>query len=41
MTEIHINGLRLKGYHGVFPEEKERGQNFVLDITATLNCEKD
>ena len=30
---IHIKGLRLFAYHGVNPEEKRDGQNFILDIT--------
>lgn len=30
---IHIKGLRLFAYHGVNPEEKRDGQNFLLDIT--------
>ncbi len=34
MEKIIIKGLTLKAYHGVNPEEKENGQNFVLDITA-------
>ncbi len=40
MDKIHIKGLVLKAYHGVNPEEKENGQNFVLDITASLDCTK-
>ncbi len=37
MDKIYINGLTLKGYHGVLDFEKEQGQNFILDITATLD----
>ena len=37
MDKIHIRGLTIKAYHGVFPEEKENGQNFILDIIAELN----
>ena len=33
MDTIHIKGLRLFAYHGVNPEEKRDGQNFILDIT--------
>lgn len=40
MDKIHIKGLKLFAYHGVNPEEKENGQNFILDIEATLDCEK-
>lgn len=32
MDEIIIKGLKLYAYHGVNPEEKEDGQNFILDI---------
>ena len=37
MDKIMINGLRLFAYHGVNPEEKEKGQPFELDITLYLN----
>ncbi len=33
MDQIIIKGLEIFAYHGVNPEEKENGQNFVLDIT--------
>jgi len=29
---IELRGLRLFGRHGVNPEEKERGQDFVFDV---------
>ncbi len=32
MDKIIIKGLTLFAYHGVNPEEKEFGQNFVLDL---------
>lgn len=37
MDKIIIRDLKLFGYHGVNPEEKENGQNFYLDITAYLD----
>ncbi len=40
MEKIIIKGLKLFAYHGVNPEEKENGQNFILDITATLDGAK-
>ena len=40
MDKIIIKGLKLFAYHGVNPEEKVDGQNFYLDITATLNAQK-
>ena len=39
MEKIIIKGLKLFAYHGVNPEEKVDGQNFILDITATLNAD--
>lgn len=39
MEKIIVKGLKLFAYHGVNPEEKVGGQNFVLDITATLNAD--
>ncbi len=38
MEKIIIKGLKLFAYHGVNPEEKVDGQNFVLDITAELDA---
>lgn len=35
MTDkILISGLKIFAYHGVNPEEKEDGQNFILDIVC-------
>ncbi|MBO5897272.1 MAG: dihydroneopterin aldolase [Clostridia bacterium] len=39
MEKIIVKGLRLFAYHGVNPEEKVDGQNFVLDITACLDAD--
>ncbi len=39
MDKILINGLRLFAYHGVNPEEKEKGQPFEMDITLYLNLD--
>ena len=33
MDKIVIKGLRIFAYHGENPEEKEKGQPFVLDLT--------
>ncbi len=45
MDKIIVKDLKLFCYHGVNPEEKEEGQNFVFDIDAsvdlTLPCESD
>lgn len=40
MEKIIIKGLKLFAYHGVNPEEKVDGQNFILDITAELDVKK-
>ena len=37
MDRIIIRGLRIFAYHGVNPEEKQNGQDFVIDLTATLD----
>lgn len=34
---ITLTGLELYGYHGVFPDEKRDGQQFVVDITVWLD----
>lgn len=39
MEKIIVKGLKLFAYHGVNPEEKEEGQNFILDITTELDAE--
>ncbi len=40
MDKIIINGLKLFAFHGVNPEEKEEGQNFVLDIELSVGMAK-
>lgn len=40
MDKIIIKGLKVFAYHGVNPEEKVEGQNFVADITAYRSVEK-
>ena len=30
--KVELRGLELYGYHGVLPEERERGQRFVYDV---------
>jgi 7,8-dihydroneopterin aldolase/epimerase/oxygenase len=34
-VEIEIRGLSVFAYHGVLPEERERGRTFVIDIWLT------
>jgi FolB domain-containing protein len=34
MTDmIRITGIRATGFHGVYPRERERGQEFVVDVS--------
>ncbi|MCI8553791.1 MAG: dihydroneopterin aldolase [Clostridiales bacterium] len=40
MDSIQIRGLRVYAYHGVNPEEKEKGQPFVLDITLRTDLSR-
>ena len=37
MDKISIKGLKLFAYHGVNPEEKENGQNFIIDLDYYVN----
>lgn len=37
MDRIEILGLRAFGHHGVFAEEQETGQHFLVDLT--LECD--
>lgn len=39
MDKITIKGLKLFAYHGVNPEEKRDGQNFILDIDYYVNIQ--
>lgn len=45
MDKIIVKNLKIFAFHGVNPEEKEDGQNFVFDITAYLDlnepCQSD
>ena len=31
VDEITITGIRAYGYHGVYPDEKRDGQEFIVD----------
>lgn len=37
MDKIIIKGLALNAHHGVLQDEKDNGQPFILDITASLD----
>lgn len=34
---IRLVGLRARGHHGVLPEERRDGQEFLVDVTAWLD----
>lgn len=34
---IRVTGIRAKGYHGVFPEEKREGQDFLIDVAIEID----
>lgn len=40
MDKIIIKDLKLYAYHGVKPEEKIEGQNFVFDIECSVDLSK-
>ena len=40
LDKISIKGLKLFAYHGVNPEEKENGQNFIFDVDYYVNVTK-
>src|SRR5919112_3709903 len=38
MTDrITLSGLRVRGFHGVLPEERRDGQDFVVDALLSLD----
>ncbi len=37
MKEIIIKNLKIFAYHGVRPEEKVNGQNFLIDLTYSFD----
>lgn len=40
MDKITVKGLKIFAFHGVNPEEKRDGQNFIIDIDYFLDLEK-
>ena len=37
MDKIVISGIRARGFHGVLPQEKAEGQEFLVDCELHLN----
>jgi 7,8-dihydroneopterin aldolase/epimerase/oxygenase len=38
--QILLEGLRFYGYHGIHPEERARGQRFLVDVVLDVSLEK-
>jgi dihydroneopterin aldolase len=39
--QINLTGISAIGYHGVFPEERKNGQNFVVDLKLNFELAED
>jgi dihydroneopterin aldolase len=37
VDRVALRGLRARGHHGVFPQEREEGQTFVVDLVLGLD----
>jgi dihydroneopterin aldolase len=37
VDRVALRGLRARGHHGVFPEERAQGQTFVVDLVLGLD----
>ena len=37
LDRIDLRGISAHGHHGVFPEERENGQTFVVDVSLGLD----
>lgn len=37
MDEIALTGLRVRGFHGVLPSEREEGQDFLIDAVLSVD----
>ena len=40
LDQITITGIRAFGYHGVYPDEKRDGQDFVVDVELHLSTRR-
>lgn len=40
MDKIQLNKMEFYGYHGVFPEENQLGQRFIVDLTVHVNLKR-
>ncbi|MCQ4081010.1 dihydroneopterin aldolase [Streptomyces sp. RB6PN25] len=37
MDHVALRGLKARGHHGVYPQEREEGQTFVVDLVLGLD----
>ena len=37
MDRVALRGLKARGHHGVFPEERKEGQTFLVDLVLGLD----
>ena len=37
---IHLKDIRLKGYHGVLPQEKVVGNDYIINLSITIDLSK-
>lgn len=37
MDRVTLRGLKARGHHGVFPQEREEGQTFLIDLVLGLD----
>lgn len=37
MDRVALRGLKARGHHGVYPQEREEGQTFVVDLVLGLD----
>jgi 7,8-dihydroneopterin aldolase/epimerase/oxygenase len=37
---IELRGLKVRGHHGVFADERRNGQDFVVDITVWIDLDR-
>ena len=40
LDEIVLSGLTVFGHHGVYPHEREDGQEFTVDLRLRLSLEQ-
>ena len=36
MIELELHALEVRGFHGALPEERERGQRFLIDVWLAM-----